>query len=268
MRDFLDDLDGRLTAMAQEPEAAHATASRPRRRAGRVRRALLGGGTIGIGAVAAILGTTGTSLAELPILGTPTTDATAIRRQVQAAREAGVDFSKAHAFGTPGGPGYVLVTPERDTVCIALPDQDTPGDYGSSCGTPLAEVERDGLAAELIGDRGDDPDATSVFAFVLPEDAEDVRLASGGREREATVESGVVVAEITAETEVRWAVDGRGARKVFEGPFAASTSVLHSCPDGSTVRLPESTPPAPRADGAPPAPPTRALREAIREACR
>lgn len=264
MRDFLDGLDERLAAIAVDPpEPAPAAVTRKARR---LRRAIVGALTAGVGTVIAIFAMTGTSLADLPILSTGTTDATAIRRQVPAVQRAGVDFSKAHAFGTPGGPGYVLATPKQDTVCIVIPDPRAPGDYGSSCGTPLAAVEADGLAAELVGDRGIDPNATSIFAFVLPDDADDVRLRSGGRTRDAEVEAGVAVGEITEQTDVLWTVDGKSASKRFEGPFQGTGGGLATCPDGRTVPLPDVGAERPATPGVPPD--SSRFRDAVKRACR
>lgn len=240
MRDFLDDLERRLAVMAEEhPDLAVEPAPIPatRRRRGR-RPAILGSLTALIAAAAAAFTMTGTSMAELPILSTDTQDASALKERAKAAAEAGVDFSKAHVFGTPGGPGYALVNEETQTLCLAVPDADTPGEYGVSCGTPLSKVEREGLGAEIVGDLGNDPKATALMVFVLPQDADDVRLASTPRGATFSVESGVAVIDTPSETRLTWTVDGRPQSKLIEGPFPAGGGVGISCPDGTAKSIP------------------------------
>lgn len=253
MKDFQSELDARLRALAadpsvyEEPAAEKAPKTRGTRRFRRP--AILGSLTAGLGVVAATLAMNGTSFADLPILSTPTTDAAEAARGNTAAAEAGVDFSKAHAFGTPQGPGYVLLTPERDTICISIPDSSNPGGYGSQCKPSIASVERAGLSIEFVGSLDRDPDATSLFAFVLPDGAKDVRIrTSDGRTRAASVEAGVVADEIQDSLTVTWTVDGRPGRRTFAGPFPVTRTAQFSCPDGRIVEadpadLPKGTGP-------------------------
>ncbi|MBJ7472227.1 MAG: hypothetical protein JHD16_13055 [Solirubrobacteraceae bacterium] len=235
MRDFLDDLEQRLAVMAeQHPELR---ASEPPQRSRR-RPAILGAIAALLAAIAAALTMTGTSLADLPILDTPTRDASGIKERVPDVARAGVDFSQAHAFETPGGPGYVLVNKDRQVLCVVVPDPDAPGDYGNSC-SPIAKVERAGMLTEMVGDLGTDPDATSLATFVLPEDAKAVRLQTGDRTTEPTVQDGVVVLDITEESTLSWTVDGRPGRLLLEGPFPETTSITFECPDGTMASTDE-----------------------------
>lgn len=245
MKDFMDGLDERLRVLAadeqtyDEPAAAPAAKARVRRRFRRP--AILGSATAALGVIAATFAMNGTSLADLPILGTPTTDASRAAKGNQAARKAGVDFRKAHAFGTPQGPGYVLLTPERDTICISIPEPGIPGAYGGQCKRSIAAVERDGLAIEFAGDLGTDPEATSLFAFVLPDGASDVRVRDeDGHTRVPSLEAGVFADEIRRPVTLTWSVDGRPARRTFQGPFPATSTAMFTCSDGGTVSVKSS----------------------------
>lgn len=232
MQDFLDDLEQRLQQVAAEDAApAHTAAARRRRR----RPAVLGGLTAILAAAAAAFTMTGTSFADLPILGTDTEDASHIESQAQSAAAAGVDFSKAHVFGTPGGPGYALVNEQAETMCIAVPDPAAPGSYGQSC-APIATVEAEGLLGQIPGDTAKDPDATSLSVFVLPEDAENVQLETDGQRSTPKLESGVVVVQISSESTLRWTVDDRQASTTLIGPLQTELMSI-PCPGGRRVEI-------------------------------
>lgn len=260
MQDFLDGLDQRLMSLAeaQDQEAAAATHARPRRRR---RPAVLGGLTAGLAAVVAAFTMVGTSAADLPILSTATTDASRLKDVLPSLASRGVDFSQAHVFGTPGGPGYVFQAREGGPVCMAIPDAGTPGEYGSSCSGSLAQVERDGLGAELAGDRGSDRDAQSTFAFVLPDHAKDVRVTLDGRRVRPQIDSGVVTATSQGPARISWTVRGVPADTSFQGPFE-TTSFAYDCGDGRMA-----TGPPLDTDGKSLAESNAALKKARRAAC-
>ncbi len=237
MRDFLDQLDRRLAAAAQKPEPGTAPRTARRRRP-----AALAGLTTVLAVGAASFTMTGTSVAELPILGTPTTDATSLRGKVPAADEARVDFSKAHAFGTPGGPGYALVNDDTDTVCLVAPDSASPGDYGSVCKRPIAQIEREGMALQIARDASSTAGATATTVVLLPEHATGVRLRSEGRTSTPAIESGVAAFELRGDGTLHWTQDGQRRQRQFLGPFRTDY-VTVPCPDGRTARA-ELPPPA------------------------
>lgn len=238
MQDFLERLDQQLSAIAATPELASAPSAGPVHRLRRVIAGAIAALIAGVG----VFAMTGTSTAELPIFGTPTTDATKLRDRAPGAAKLGVDFSAAHRFGTPSGPGYVLAGLKTDAVCLVVPDPTAPGDFGTSCAPTLAAVERRGLRAEFPGDLAEDPDATALSVFLLPDGATDVRLTVGGHTSAPKLESGVLVTDLPTEGLLRWTVAGRPAKRVLEGPFAASTYVMTLCPDGT--RAPMAPPPA------------------------
>ncbi len=235
MKDFLDQLDSQLQAMATL-EAEHAPASpAPRKTHRRRRPAVLAGVTATLATLATVFAMSGTSMADLPILNTPTTDATALRDAAPGARKAGVDFSKAHTFPTPQGRGYVFLTPARDVLCLSVPQG---AEHGGACAPP-ARVEREGLSYELVGDLNDDPNASSMVVFILPEGASQVRLAGeDGPARAADVNSGVVAISIRARTRLLWQRAGRTESRAFEGPFPAGGTLGFTCPDGRKVSTP------------------------------
>ncbi len=243
MRDFLDDLERRLATLADEhPELEASPRPSPAPARHRRRRPVaLGGLTALIAAAAATFTMTGTSVADLAILSTPTTDATAIKDRAGAAADAGVDFSKAHVFDTPGGPGYALLNAKTDTLCLVVPDVAAPGDYGSTCKQPVSRVEREGMLLQSAGDTQLNPDATALSVLLLPDDADDVRLTVGGRPAKLQVESGVAVANLRDEGVLRW-TDERGAQNVvLPGPFK-TTGITFTCPGGRTVNGPPIDP--------------------------
>ncbi|MEN0013441.1 MAG: hypothetical protein AAGC46_08745 [Solirubrobacteraceae bacterium] len=265
MRDFADTLGERLDALAGElaasaPEIAAAPRTKPRPL--RLRRpAILGTLTTGVAAVGAFFALSGTSLAQLPILSTPTTDASSIRASVPQVASQGVDFGKAHRFATPGGPGYVLVDRTHSTICLVVPDPGVSDSFGSSCSTPLSRVERSGMKAELVGDRSSDPNATTTFAFVLPEGATDVHLVGGAPTAPLHIESGVAVGSLTKAGFLTWVVDGVRASKDFDGPF---TNSRITCPNGNgSVPMTDELL-RPGRNGAPPNLDTTALAKACR----
>ena len=244
MRDFLDDLERQLAAMAEEhpdlqPEPS--PARQPIRRGRRRRPAALGGLAAVLAAVAAAFTMTGTSLAELPILGTPTQDASKLKQQAGEAAKAGVDFKAAHVFGTPGGPGYALVNKKTQTLCLVTPDPSIPGTYGVSCGQPISKIEREGLKAEMVGDLARDPNATALVAFVLPEGAKDAHLTSLPPRSTFKVDSGVAVINTTGETKLVWKVDGVPHSEIIEGPFPATETLGLLCSDGTRTNVPMPT---------------------------
>ena len=233
MQDFLADLDEQLAVVAS-------SAPTPRGRPARVRRRLplAAGGAAAVIAGAGALLMAGTSTADLPIFSTPTTDATALRGQAPGAARLGVDFSAAHVFRTPAGPGYVVTGTTSDALCMVVPDPHAPGDFGTACARSLGEVERRGLRAEFPGDRAIDPDAMAVSAFLLPDGAKDVRLTVSGRTTAPKIHSGVVVTEVPTEGKLHWTVGGRPQSQVLEGPFQAGGSIALHCPDGRELTGP------------------------------
>ena len=253
MQDFLDELETRLRAeaIAQAPQVAPA-----RRRRGPL---ALGGLSATLAAVAAAFALTSTSTADLAILTTPTTDASGIRDQTPRLVREGVDFSEAHTFGTPFGPGYALVNDAKQTICLTIPSGDPEADRAGTCGR-IADVERRGLMVSISGDTASDPDATSLSAFLLPDDAEEVTLTVRGRATRPKVTAGVVVVDLRENGVLRWTDEGRPGRTELFGPFR-TTSMTFTCPDG---RAAESLPVSP----ANPGPRTRdEMRAARRRAC-
>ena len=247
MKDFIDDLDRRLQAIAAEQSAA------PQPRRSRRRPALLSGAVALLAAIAGGLVLTSASVAELPILETATTDATAVRDQLPDAKRWGIDFTKAHPFSTPGGKGYALANRERGTLCVMLPDPETDGTFGTACGS-LAKARRSGMTVQLVGDRTRNPHAVNTVAFVLPEDAEQVRLKEGNEIRTPQLTSGIVLAHLSEAATLSWVVDGVRRQRALRGP-SESSGLMLDCGDGRVMTVP-----MPRVDGGAVGDAIRALR--------
>lgn len=261
MQDFLDDLERRLSQVAEQDAPAPKPARSPRNFRRR-RPAILGGLTAALAASVAAFTMTGTSLADLPILQTDTENASQVARAAPQAAKAGVDFSKAHPFGTPGGPGYALVNEQAKSLCIAVPDPDIPASYGVSCEPSLAAVKRRGMSVALTRPATPSRPASVISVVVLPEDADDVSVESAGRRSTPRIESGVVVVELDAAGRVTWSVDGRPGAVELVAPMRDSGVALVTCPDGSRRTI--ENPPARGQNEAS----RDALRERTRAACR
>lgn len=260
MRDLLDELDTRLTTLADaapaaDDAAARHSGSRRTRTSARQRRSLTGGALAAGGAVAAVFALTGTSAAELPIFSTPSTDATAIQHRTQLP-DAGIDLSQAHSFRTPAGPGYAVRSPT--TVCLISPDPAAPGEYGAACDGPPATVERRGLQLET---RSQDGRQTTV-ALLLPSDAHQVRVMSRGRAAPHTIDHGVVVADLPRGGTIRWSVDDRPSTRTIDAAPSTPTEAAVTCPDGRMASIPSVTGDATDAPGT-----SGALEAARRQAC-
>jgi hypothetical protein len=231
VRDFLPLLGDRLA------EATDAVASTPAARPERRHRCRRLSATLAglLGSVAAIAGSalllTGTSDAQLAVLDTPTVDARAIVAHLGAAGRA-LALSRALAFRTPSGAGYVTQSYGHDRICVLLPDATPMGDAWSSHCATTALAERDGLVAWLAGDRATDPAATTTVAYVLPTGTRGVQL--GGRPLRG--ESGVVVATVDHDAELVARSGGRTIRRLVSGPFDTSR-LTYTCPDGHAVDI-------------------------------
>lgn len=263
MRDLVDALDERLTAIAVAPDdasaAARAAALAPPRRPWR-RRALAGTTAVTGGTVIALLALTGTSTADFPIFDTPSTDATAVGRTLPLTGKHQVDLSAAHAFGTAAGPGYALRDKDEKTVCLLVPDGIAPGTYGSACADAASKVARDGLLLEVT-DRASGAPLRRV-TFLLPSNAEQPRVtAPDGVAVRAEVEHGILSAELPRGGEISWQIGDRRGRRMVAPSAAISGDAAFSCPDGHVV-----TTPVPAA-GTTPEETRRALSAAQKQAC-
>lgn len=232
MQDFLDDLGRRLEQVAAA-EAPSPNRQRSPRNFRRRRPAVLGGITAALAAIVAAFTMTGTSLADLPILGTETQNAAHLEDQAETAKAAGVDFSKAHVFGTPGGPGYALLNERTKTMCLVVPDPSAPGTFGQSC-EPVDEVERDGMRADVVGVSGEGQNGTALTVFVLPEGADDPQVVIEGRRSTPDLESGIAVIQTPTGGTLSWSVDGK-RRQTRLAAALKTTSMAFACPDGRQV---------------------------------
>lgn len=225
MNDFVAALGTRLeelseTTTAAAPAGRAAAPVRHRRRlpsGSRRRWSPIGGALSAAGVLAtttAVLVTlASTDEAQLPVFGTPASDASALRGTQGFPAGSGLDLRQARAFATPGGTGYVVPsTSGPSAVCIALPDADT-GSYGSGC-APLAKAERDGELAALSGER------STIAAFLLPVGGRGpVTLVEGRRRRAVPVQSGVAVVQVERRATLEYRAPGGVRTRSVPGPF-------------------------------------------------
>jgi hypothetical protein len=170
---------------------------------------------IGVAATAIVL--TGSDRSGLPIFETERSDASALKTN-PTLTAADANFDEGHRFVTPDGAGWVLTSRDGRTVCVTLPNRSAPESYGVACG-PRADVERRGLAIELVGDRSIDPEAMNRVAFVLPAGASSVMLNSNRRTVPLQTKSGVAVAWLTSASTLTFRQAGRLERRAFQGAF-------------------------------------------------
>jgi hypothetical protein len=276
MRDYINDLDQRLAALAAEPvpavdqyddRLAELAVDEPRARHRRAKRAgIIGSITVALTALVAGITLSTTSMATLPIFDTPTQDASSVKSQLPRRTQLnGILLKKAHPFDTPAGKGFVMFDKDRSLVCVVLRDAASPPSepqYGQTCKSPLSEVERDGLQLEIVGDLGADPKAVALSAFVLPKSAEDVRLRSAGATRPASVQAGVVVTSLQKEATLLWTVDGKPFERLLEGPFPPTTGFMYDCGNGRMATVP-----APDLKGLTPSQQHKLLNKLSKHAC-
>ena len=268
MRDFADELDRRLQVIAAPPlltlvsestpeppiGAAPASESRPHPRRRRPAFSVGAAAALAAGACGVML--SGTSPTGLPILATESTEARALAAVPELSR-ANVDFGKAHAFGTRGGPGFVLTDEPGRRVCVTIPDPSSPGQYAGTCGK-RADTEGRGLLIEIAGDRARDPLARNDAAFILPLGATQVRVRhQGGPWRLAHPQSGVVVASIDTAATVSFMTDAGRRTIELQGPFdggaafcngPVDTDAASPAPGAASGRTPPgASPPLPEA---------------------
>lgn len=231
MRDFTDALDAHLRELASAspgPEPSPPWSGRRVVAATGALAAALAGLAI------AIFGATA-SHADLPILSGPERDIHVLRSHLPALADAGMDFERARHFQTRGGTAFALTDSDARTLCVALPDPELPDSFGTACDS-LQAVERSGLAVQIVGNQAANPAAVTVFAFVLPESATDVRLQIGSRRTAPTITRGVAVGTARQTAVLSWRSNGRTKRHRFSAPSRASNMML-DCGDGRVVTL-------------------------------
>lgn len=236
MKDFTDRLDRHLRELAAAPDAGQPA---PWWRS-RLMAAVAGlGAALAAGAAALVIAVP--SHAELPILRAPTQDIQSLRDQLPVMTDAGMQFEQARYFGTAGGRGFALTDAAGETLCIAIPDPGSDESFGTAC-QALKVIEHDGLAVQLIGNRSRDPRAVNTFAFVLPDEAGDVRLEIGGREAEPVITHGIVTGNLQEPAVLSWRVGDREGRHRLSGPDTAATAVMLDCGDGRSVTVEAAAP--------------------------
>jgi hypothetical protein len=104
-----------------------------------------------------------TPAAALPVIASQPVASHDVPRKLRQVTGAGAIPAQTHAFNTPYGQGYAMISSDRKTVCVAVPDK-VEG-FGSTC-APMAKVERVGLPIRLLSEPGSGP---SELVIVLPQ---------------------------------------------------------------------------------------------------
>jgi hypothetical protein len=237
MRDFADELDGRLRRVAALAEptglsvVGHPAVADPipvswsyarsqQRRAVPRRRVLLSGiaalGTL----TASTVALSGSTAVGLPILADAASDASSVPGLV-AFRSNGVDPTRAHGFRAGDRQAFVLSSDDGNRLCVAFPDPlitDT-ADYSGNCAATQV-VERRGLLVEATGSTQKSDPVANTFAFILPLEAADVSIV--GADHTVTrprIERGVVTATIYQASRLVYRVAGQRRSTALDQPL-------------------------------------------------
>jgi hypothetical protein len=239
MRDFVERLERGLVQAAEQ----EAQRSAPGRLARSARALPLGYRNLTALATAAVLAvalviSTGPSpnptLAALPVLSRPATNASAVRPYVPVLSKSGARFGDARAIQTPYGRGYVIPAPNRGLLCLAIPDT-VPRSYGETC-TPVDQAERTGIVATLISPRGGS--ASSEFVGVFPDDASRPEVTHrDGRVTRLALHDGVAAATFDEDVTVTVHV-GKSVQTVAVPAHEPEGAGFADCGGGRIVREP------------------------------
>lgn len=240
MRDFVERLESSLVGAAEE-EAHRSTRARL---TGFARALPLGYRNLTAVAAAAVLAvvlvvSTGSSprptLAALPVLSRPATDASALRPYVPVLSKSGASFGEARAIQTPYGRGYVIPARKRGLLCLAIPDT-VPRSYGEAC-TPIDQAQRSGIVATLISPQGGS--ASSEFVGVFPDDASRPEVAHlDGRVTRLALHDGVAAATFDEDVTITVHV-GKASQTVAVAAHEPERAGLADCGGGRIVPEPK-----------------------------
>ena len=239
MRDFVERLETGLV-QAAEQETHRSTRARL---AGSARALPLGYRNLTALATAAVLAvvlviSSGPSpkptLAALPVLSRPATNASAVRPYTPVLAKSGASFSEARAIQTPYGRGYVIPAPKRGLLCLAIPDT-VPKSYGETC-TPVDQAERTGIVATIAPHGGS---GSSEFVGVFPDDASRPEVTSrDGRVTRLALNDGVAAATFDKDVAITVHV-GKEVQTVEVPAHEPERAGLADCGGGQIVPVPK-----------------------------
>jgi hypothetical protein len=240
MRDFVERLESGLVGAA-EREAQRSTRARL---ASSARALPLGYRNLTALATAAVLAlllvlsvgpNPEPTLAALPVLSRPATNASAVRPYVPVLSKNGASFGDARAIQTPYGRGYVVPARKRGLLCLAIPDTVSKS-YGETC-TPIDQAERTGIVATLISPQGGS--ASSEFVGVFPDDASLPEVAHrDGRVTRLALHDGVAAATFDEDVTITVHV-GRAVQTVAVPAHEPERAALADCGGGRIVPEPK-----------------------------
>ena len=174
------------------------------------------------------------TLAALPVLSRPATNASAVRPYTPVLAKSGASFSEARAIQTPYGRGYVIPAPKRGLLCLAIPDT-VPKSYGETC-TPVDQAERTGIVATIAPHGGS---GSSEFVGVFPDDASRPEVTSrDGRVTRLALNDGVAAATFDKDVTITVHV-GKEVQTVEVPAHEPERAGLADCGGGQIVPVPK-----------------------------
>jgi hypothetical protein len=239
MREFIQRLETSLV-QAAEQEAVRGSGARLARSA----RALPGYLALTALATAAVLAAVlvlstvpspNPTLASLPVLSRPSTNASSARPYMPVLSRSGASFGDARAIQTPYGRGYVVPAPRRHLLCVAIPDT-VPKSYGETC-LPVDQAERTGIVATLIAPQGGS--ASSEFVGVFPAGASRPEVIHrDGHVSRLALQDGVAAATFDEDVTIRVRV-GKETQTVRIPAHEPEGGGFADCGGGRIVREPK-----------------------------
>lgn len=171
-----------------------------------------------------------TPVERLQVFAAPEASAAAVAGKPGAPPSARFDYRASRQFSTPDGIGYVLLSRNRRSLCVVLPDGALPGTFGSGCAS-VRDAQAQGLFGQMIRPTRDEQTGRTLAAFVLPVGATpDVQIIDpSGQARPATVHHGVAVATTDTGATLQYRVGSRTHRREIAAPFEESRDVMIAC---------------------------------------
>ncbi|HWT92545.1 MAG TPA: hypothetical protein VN238_06085 [Solirubrobacteraceae bacterium] len=175
--------------------------------------------------------------AELAVLDRPAVDISTRAGDLPSRVARDMDLSRARTFETDRGTGYVLLSDDRSSICVVVPDP--PAGFGSTCGK-VETVQREGLVAERVAPT---PDSGRSSVFVVqPLGARPPELRDrAGTSRPLAVRAGVATA--TIERAGMLVVDAAsGPRSLPVRPYEPQGQLTLDCGGGRFVEVHDARP--------------------------
>jgi len=172
--------------------------------------------------------------AALPVLKSPRMEAGGLPSDLRQPRAVGDSPSEVRQFDTPYGRGFALVSEDRETICLAVPDK-VEG-FGSTC-TSMSRAQESGVVIRLLSERGSGP---GELVMILPTGARVPGVTdSDGNRRPMKVSNGVAAGLFSERANVAYDSDSGNHRLVME-PYVPEGQLYIGCgPNHRAVPVPD-----------------------------